>query len=310
MNIEEISRNQKVTDFESYNKFCPETTTAFMTAQRPAANMDRIYDFLDATNYTFKKFDKLTKYQSKIQNDVGPYETVRDRCVVYVLPYRSMKNPEIDILATKNNKILEKFSPSIDFPDFVKELSEEFSLEYFGFGIHWRFNKNDWGSRCKFKKPPAECEIREEMSNVIAVSKVLLKQINAIDLAHKSVYISCPPSEIEFIKLVGDSLRVFDENLEVKSTADMFDFLKENRKLNTCRVGLKYFDEILSVVEQSLLTQVEHFLSWPVSSWSGRVHQLRNPPVHITYEGIQVRERNFTLVDLLVRNVGSIHEEF
>ena len=154
----------------------------------------------------------------------------------------------------------------------------------------------------------------------------------AIDLEHRSVYIACPPGEAKFIESVAAHIR--EDGILVHTTETLTEWLKDNRKVNTCEVAITYFEEVLSIVEQRLLTQVEHFLSWPVSSWSGRVHQLQSslsqvvisfslvqfrvqmdvfscqPPTHITYEGIQVRERNFTLVDLLIRDVNTIHEEF
>ena len=142
-------------------------------------------------------------------------------------------------------------------------------------GVHWRFSQDDWGQRCD-----AEIFEREHPNEQMPVECELMNKLNMSTLAQTlagyskggDVYIAAPPSEwsrIQELSLVsGDKYDVevvYGEMLE-EVLATYF---------GDCEWYKKWKGEILSLVEQAILSGTDEFMEWLNSSWSGRVRELR-----------------------------------
>lgn len=295
-NLGVISQNQPTVSLETYKKFCPETRTAFLTRAIAPNMMERIYQFQDATNFTFRHFEKLEKVGPVGEkNDWEPYLDNPDRCVVYVLPYRSIIRPENNILTDQ----------AIDMPDYIHRLRKEFvtlsgSTDlHIDFTFHWRYNKGDWSQRCKsnFHKVPKECHFMKNLDDQ-AIEKVFSNHNLNSNLTAQDrtvLYISSPPSEANFIKRIVSRLHKTHPNNIYMTTADLKLWLSKH-KVKNCEYARTYFEEVLSVLEQCILSSSQQFFPWPASSWSGRV-------VHLRPEKVRMKERGFTITDLIEKTV-------
>ena len=295
-NLGVISRNQPTVSLETYKKYCPETRTAFLTRAIAPNMMERIYQFQDATNFTFKHFERLEKIGPVGErNDWAPYMDNPDKCVVYVLPYRSIIRPDNDILTAE----------AVAMPEYIHNLRKEFTTDqgttnhHIDYTFHWRYNKGDWSHRCKanFHKVPKECHFMKNLDDA-GVQRVfsnhnLNETLSAQDKI--VIYIASPPSEAKFIARIVNELKKHHPNNIYMTTADLKPWLEKNDVRN-CKYARTYFEEVLSVLEQCILSSAKQFFPWPSSSWSGRVVQLRP-------ENTRMRERGFNLVDLIEKTV-------
>ena len=267
VDIEEISKNQPVVSLDTYNRICKETTTAFIykTPREP----QRIIEFQDATNFTFKKFDMLNKIGPvNDKNAWQPFIGIEDKCAVYVMPYRSIKNPEPDILTDK----------AVDFPPFIHKLADGFMTDL-TLGVHWRYNK-DWKMRCGKVNPPKECRILSEL-NPTLIAEVIFEHVESFSFTKEAknynIYISSPPDQNKFLKKVSDHLKqISKEKYRTFTTIELREWMM-NHVPSACDTIQEYFEDVLSTVEQAILSKSISFLPWPSSSWSGRIIQLRKP---------------------------------
>ena len=129
----------------------------------------------------------------------------------------------------------------------------------------------DWSHRCATggsKKLPEECKLMGNLDYKKVgheLSRISVKACNTAD-----IYIAAPLSEINVITQVAtnatDGIRIYNSN-------QMLEFARN--KYGACEWFDAYEGEIISLVEQAILSQAQEFLPWPVSSWSSRIGDYR-----------------------------------
>lgn len=188
------------------------------------------------------------------------------RCVVFVMPFRSISNVPHYKRVTK--------SEVFDFSPIIRELHYEFTSIYtdIKLGVHWRFNQNDWSKRCNSpdnsqnSEMPIECSLINKLNSTKLV-KNLMAYANA-----GTVYIAAPNSEWDKMSELAILARkyfnfriIYGEMLEEV-------LVSEYRE---CEWFGDWKGEVLSLVEQAIMRVSDEFIYWPSSSWSGRVRDLR-----------------------------------
>lgn len=213
------------------------------------------------------KFDKLQLFGD--QQIRATYSTP-EKCVIFLGSFNTIMNPiqGYDLLK---------------FPDFIYEYANHFSnYQKYDFTFHWRFNEDDWGSRCK-----NEVKTRNQKQCEMLMSGIGPSDI--VNLIHESIYnqtkngvtkhrwyihVSAPPSEMNFIDKVHKKLKNSPFDVQLTGTKIIQNFLHENYDTN-CPLFKHYWNEIVSLIEQALIEQSETFYYWPLSTWSERIQELR-----------------------------------
>ena len=191
------------------------------------------------------------------------------------------------------------------------EFSEQFQgredKDSFDFGVHWRYNRNDWSNRCKFNnktsQSPKECEIINQIDFRIVKDKWSRNYIE------RNVYIAAPSDEILQI-LARFSQRkssIFDDDdndedqelINFYSAQDILKFLNKNQKFFSCSWKDLYLPEIISLMEQVILAKFsDTVFYWPSSSWSNRVLTVRR--IFTLEEGLwEFKKKNINFIDFL-----------
>merc|ERR1712178_374357 len=84
--------------------------------------------------------------------------------------------------------------------------------------------------------------------------------------------------EFEFLDNVRKMIKSKDNSIKIYLSNDFENRLDQNYP--NCDFYKNHKGEILSLIDQAVATQSDHFLKWPASSWSGRVTTLRQMKRH------------------------------
>ena len=172
---------ENMVTLDQYKSVCPETSAVFVASdfKENEGLYTRILEFQTASGINLlmkgRKFKKGIKYypdwgenrKSDILGNLTFDEYVREnwekigkefgqeKCVVFVLPFRTVIQPSIEYLAEDKS--------AYDFPNFVLEVVERWLSEFgdFSLGVHWRYIRGDWSARCRSarKNTQPECRI-------------------------------------------------------------------------------------------------------------------------------------------------------
>ena len=82
-------------------------------------------------------------------------------------------------------------------------------------------------------------------------------------------YIAAPLSETGTIQVIAGNA----EKSKIYDSSDLIKWLKS--RYGSCKFYQDFEGEVISLVEQSILTSATDFLLWPSSSWSSRIADLR-----------------------------------
>lgn len=212
-----------------------------------------------------KRYAEGDNFVRQTWRETFRYAAQDNRCLMFVLPFRTIIKPPREIWSP---------APAYEYSPIVKEVAESFIKAFGGnikTGAHWRYNKGDWSHRCATggsKKLPEECKLMDHL-NYKKVAQ------NLCDVAEKStqgadIYIAAPLSERDIIAQVASNatngIRIFNSN-------QMVEFAQ--KKYGLCEWFPAYEGEIISLVEQAILSQVKEFMPWPTSSWSSRIGDYR-----------------------------------
>lgn len=188
----------------------------------------------------------------------------KHKCIIFVLPFRTIIKPP-RILFNKNE--------AYEYSPVVKQITNDIITNLGGnidLGVHWRYNKGDWSHRCSAtsSKQPPECKMMSKLNYKKVAEK--LCQISKTATGGKNIYIAAPLSEIRIIEQVASNatsgIKIFNSNQMMQYASD---------KYGACSWFQDYEGEIISLVEQAIMSQVKEFLPWPTSSWSSRINDYR-----------------------------------
>lgn len=205
-------------------------------------------------------------------------------------------------------KILKPFKPNAvakrsgaySFPTYIEKMARRFLLHhgaekdaedenFLKLGLHWRYNKGDWSNRCQSTSRGSsddKTELRHEQCNILheingsyvgnAVTnwwKLMIRQDP--DLAQDEIpviYLAAPPDDSD---LVENFVTELTKQFLVLTNLDLHAWILDTYSSDCC-ILYDNFQEIVSLVEQVLMKNSAGFISWPSSSWSGRVNFLRS----------------------------------
>ena len=163
-----------------------------------------------------KYFDANGPYNSfkDVQKNHGGMTDInyRDkRCALFLMPLNSIQTSD----RLYSYRVLK-------FPEYVFQILKEFykfmdmgSIGRYDLGIHWRYNYNDWGKRCRGiikDKDALQCELINRDGGLTPM--MLADLIRTWYLSYdedasdrkKRIYIAAPESEVEFINTARDIL--------------------------------------------------------------------------------------------------------
>ena len=196
-------------------------------------------------------------------------------CLAFNQPFNLIRNLEEKYLVA--DKDAYKFSPWIEeIADLVRKDFADVGILP-NVGIHWRFNKDDWAERCTLYlnengQAPEECSL----INNLDYEKFLVNLKSASessDISSKSFYIAAPENEKDTMNLLKQTAEKL--NLKIYTLTDIETIL--NKRFHTCSWLLRenYKIEVISLVEQEILTKMDVFYDWKGSSWSDRIRDYR-----------------------------------
>lgn len=284
INSEQIKNLVTLAD---YKKFCGKTAEAVLLATDVLSGSlpGRINYFQDVTGIEILE-NRKAKFQSQIKQypNISEIQSrykegdnfVRDtwqltfkkaidegnKCMIFVLPFRTILRPAHNLLS---NKEAYQYSPIVAkiAQDFIQKSGQ------IDVGAHWRYNKGDWSHRCASHNTRPECKMMHKLNYQKVAENLCDISIKAA--RGKNIYIAAPLSEIGIINQVSTNAT---HNIKIFNSNNMISYAKS--AYSGCKWFHDYTGEIISLVEQAILTQVKEFLPWPTSSWSSRIGDFRS----------------------------------
>lgn len=126
------------------------------------------------------------------------------KCGIFLLPSKTIQNPPQNMLHAVHPKMVFDFSPEI------KEATDKFmsTIKYLTVGVHWRYNNNDFNSKCAKRAPkdrPQECKLVKNIDFKKFATNLFMRS-NFLD-----IYVAAPVTSVQSLKILetftGEEIR-------------------------------------------------------------------------------------------------------